>query len=778
MADFKLSASLVGHDDDVRAVAFPSSKAALSASRDGTVRLWKLLSPAPPVFDPTISSHSTAFVNALAYLPSTPEYPDGLIISGGKDALIDVRQPDKVPSDNAEALLIGHAHNICALDVDPAGKFIVSGSWDASGRIWRIGKWECEAVLEGHEGSVWTVLAYDSETIITGCADKLIRVFHINGKLLRTIRGSQDVVRALCRVPKGHPSGADFASAGNDGIIRLWTVSGQQVGELQGHENFIYSLVSLPSGELVSSGEDRTVRIWKGHECIQTITHPAISVWGVAVCAETGDIISGASDRVARIFTRSLERVADTETIRQFEDSVKESSIPQQQLGEINKEKLPGPEFLTQKSGTKEGQVQMIRELNGSVTAHTWSATQRQWINVGTVVDAVGSSGKKVDYGGKEYDYVFDVDIEDGKPPLKLPYNLSQNPYEAATKFIEDNKLPITYLDTVANFIVTNTQGATLGQPQEPIQSAPDPWGTDARYRPGDASAPQPSSFAPPPTVLPQEEYLTITVARYEPMQKKIEELNQKLISEGHKDLSLNPSEISTLHSLRKHLEASGATKTSQAVVGGLDLAVKLVTQWPYGDRLPGLDLLRLLSVAPETATYSGLDGANIIDVLIAGATESSTPAENNIMMAVRAFANLFDTDEGRTLAVREFDKIQSVVSSALSTGSTNRNLLVAATTLYVNYAVLFQSKSTDDASFEYILAILDTLNQILGAQNDSEVVYRGLVALGTVLTLGEEVVSAAKEIYGVKSTVDKAIGKASDARIKRVGGEIKTLLA
>jgi phospholipase A-2-activating protein len=53
---------------------------------------------------------------------------------------------------------------------------------------------------------------------------------------------------------------------------------------------------------------------------------------------------------------------------------VKESSIPQQQLGEVNKENLPGPEFLTQKAGTKEGQVQMIRELNGSVTAHTWSA--------------------------------------------------------------------------------------------------------------------------------------------------------------------------------------------------------------------------------------------------------------------------------------------------------------------------------------------------------------------------------------------------------------------
>ena len=143
---------------------------------------------------------------------------------------------------------------------------------------------------------------------------------------------------------------------------------------MHGHEAFIYSLASTPSGEIISCGEDRTLRVWKGNECVQTITHPAISVWSVAVCPENGDIVSGASDRVVRVFSRSTERAADAETAKQFEDSVKESSIPQQQLGDVNKEKLPGPEFLTQKAGTKEGQVQMIRESNGSVTAHTWSA--------------------------------------------------------------------------------------------------------------------------------------------------------------------------------------------------------------------------------------------------------------------------------------------------------------------------------------------------------------------------------------------------------------------
>ena len=50
---------------------------------------------------------------------------------------------------------------------------MVSGSWDGSARLWRIGKWECEAVLDGHRGSVWCVLAYNSDTIITGGSERM-----------------------------------------------------------------------------------------------------------------------------------------------------------------------------------------------------------------------------------------------------------------------------------------------------------------------------------------------------------------------------------------------------------------------------------------------------------------------------------------------------------------------------------------------------------------------------------------------------------------------------
>lgn len=91
--------------------------------------------------------------------------------------------------------------------------------------------------------------------------------------------------------------------------------------------------------------------------------------------------------------------------------------------------------------GKKPGEVKMIKN-NGLVEAHQvclilvfgklpvmthlgqWDNASGAWQKIGDVVDAVGQNRKQL-YEGKEYDYVFDVDIQDGVPPLKLPYNVT-----------------------------------------------------------------------------------------------------------------------------------------------------------------------------------------------------------------------------------------------------------------------------------------------------------------------------------------------------------------
>ncbi|KAM0244805.1 hypothetical protein ACHAP5_005928 [Fusarium lateritium] len=764
MADFKLSAQLVGHEADVRAASFPSPDTVLTASRDCSVRIWRRTQTSPPNFDATLLSRGSEYVNSLSFFPPSNDHPDGYVVSGGKDTIIEVKSPKATSSDNAERLLVGHAHNVCTIDVSPNGTYLVSGGWDGQARVWSPQKWETELSLSGHESmAVWSVVALDDHTVVTGCADKNIRIFDLRQSTAGEVSPNStihtpDVVRALCRVPQDHPSGADIASASNDGTIRLWNLNGQQVAELHGHESFVYSLASLPTGELVSSGEDRTVRIWRGNECVQTITHPAISVWTVVANPETGDIVTGASDSIARVFTRSPERTADEATLKEFEESVKSSSIPQQQVGGVNKEKLPGPDFLTSKSGTKEGQVQMIKEDNGAVTAHTWSVSQQQWINVGTVVDAVGSTGKKVEYQGKMYDYVFDVDIEDGKPPLKLPYNLSENPYERATKFLGDNELPLTYLDNVANFITENTKGATLGQTAE--SGGPDPFGTESRYRPGEDTQPK---------VLPQKDYLSITAAKYEAIFNKIFSINKNMVSSGRKDAALNPTDESTLSDLRTALESNKPVPQT-----AIPLLVRILTQWSYSDRLAGLDLLRCVAKYPLVAQFTDPSVGSLLDLAFtASLPQGETPNENAAMMGLRTVANIFSTANGRSVVSAQSDEAISFLERIIGVstepiGPFNRNILIAATTVAINLSVLVHRERLLAPEQRRRLAIL--LGTILSrdGQTDSEVLYRALVALGTLLSASK----AEAANLGIKGWIQSAVGRSSEERVKSVAAE------
>lgn len=57
------------------------------------------------------------------------------------------------------------------------------------------------------------------------------------------------------------------------------------------------------------------------------------------------------------------------------------------------------------------------------------------------------------------------MDIQEGMPPIKLPFNKTEDPWVAAQAFIHKNNLPQVYLEQVANFIVSNAKLETLPAP-------------------------------------------------------------------------------------------------------------------------------------------------------------------------------------------------------------------------------------------------------------------------------------------------------------------------
>ncbi|KAK4561421.1 WD repeat protein Lub1 [Recurvomyces mirabilis] len=773
--DFQLSAILRGHDEDVRALVFPTRKLLLSASRDNTVRQWSLSTPKPPTYDDTIALQGQHWFNGLAYSPPSKAFPEGAVAAGGRETFVFVKHIGSPPDADPHRLLIGHAGNVTCLAFTQDGSKVISGGWDSQVFVWDIEAGNVVAELKGHGAPVWGVMMYDEKFILTACADKMIRLFDVNGKSLATIKGHTDVVRCFCRVPTGHWSGAAFASAGNDEIIRLWTLDGTAMGELHGHEGYIYSLAILPNGDIVSSSEDRTVRIWRDGKCIQTITHPAISLWAVAACSETGDIVTGASDKIIRIFSRDQGRQADAETIRNFTESNRMYAIPAETASQgqpFQKENLPGPEALHSQTGERDGQQLFIRENDGSVTAHLWSSSTSQWNLIGTVVSGEGSGGEKKSHEGKEYDYVFDIDIEDGKPPLKLPYNSTESPWDAAKRFLERNELPMSYYEQVANWISDNTKGTRIGQSSQPPPPQQDPWGTERRYRPGDAGDGSTSGQKK----LPQRSFVTILEGNAQNAISKITELAK---SQQDSASSISEQDLSELQKLADQLSKSPSDPhPTQAQINTLFVPV---ARWPVKDRVTAIALLARLAVSPSfvTATCSG-ENSIVQNLASAGMLQPNQPTANNAVHAIRLLVNLFASDNGRLIVDSEFDSIFKLVKPFAENPESPAQYKALAS-LYLNFSVLLTSgaPSTEAARREarakvLLIDIATLLESESPHATDGDALFRVLCALGTLLTLGDGFRAEMKG--GVAGTLHLSASKpgAQQRNVKEVMQEIR----
>ena len=409
------------------------------------------------------------------------------------------------------------------------------------------------------------------------------------------------------------------------------------------------------------------------------------------------------------------------------------------------------------------------------------------------MVDSSGSSGRKVQYNGQEYDYVFDVDIEEGKPPLKLPYNLSENPYEAATRFLGNNELPISYIDEVAKFIVKNTEGATIGQ----SASAPsaDPYGTESRY--------QPEQSAQPKKYLPHTEYLSLTQAKWEPVTKKLKSLNDKHILAGNKQIALNPDGVSRLETVLKATMGSAVqAKGNPALLEAQRSVYMFLTQWPYSDRLPAFDVLRCFVAWPGSASLKDPKYGSLVDVVLRAAltTEDPIPASpeplsnlvsaldpsklnaNNIMMALRTLTNLFTTAEGRALAAAEAPAVVALLARVAGVegghgpiGPDNNNLQIALTSAAFNFACLAFNQR-DAVELEQLMVLCQIAEAVIKRQADPEVLFRAVMVLGMVLAIGGEARDLAKTLE-VGEPVGEAAKKGGEARLKAVAAECLELL-
>ncbi|KAI8880183.1 phospholipase A-2-activating protein [Backusella circina FSU 941] len=767
---YKLECTLRAHENDVKAIAAFSNDALVSCSRDKTIRSWSRTSPNLFSPDKVYKGHDH-FVNSVAVIRPNTEFPNGLVISGGSDKVINVYEPTQ--PENPRYALLGHTENVTTLSVSPSGH-IVSGSWDKKAIVWK--GFQQSYVLEGHSAAIWAVLFVEDDLVLTASADKTIRLWR-EGRQVHIYQGHTDAVRGLALLP-----GVGFVSCSNDASLRIWSLDGQCLQELHGHTSFVYSVGVLESGEIVSCGEDRTARIWKDGNCIQTLQQPCITVWTVAILPNS-DIAVGGSDSAVRIFTRDHERMAAAEDLKEFDELLAMQAIPANQVGDVKKENLPGPEAL-QQPGNREGQVVMVN-TGTAVEAHQWNSASNTWEKIGEVVGAVGNDSKQV-HEGKEYDYVFDIDVGAGpNGNLKLPYNVTQNPYDAAQKFLLRNELDQSFLDQVADFIIKNTGNTNLGGGE----AYQDPFTGGGSYRPGQSSGtvssgatysdpftgggsyrpsqPNPmggsttaysdpftggGSYQSPaaqqsnqPKVLPVKEYLSLKYAVPSAVEKKIISLNNEL--QGPEKLT--SQQLASLSAGIKYL-----SNPSKHPLDGIAIVVQICITWPADKRFPALDLVRLFALYAPQSLAAAVPNGNVVAFLqeMGGLNAAdANVSETNAMLAYRGLANLFSQPEGVQLIWEARQIIASVMQVDVSGRFKGKTARLAISTLAVNASILFTQKQEGEVELELTGSIIELLKE----EKDDENVYRFIMAIGTLMTQSSTCREAAK-VLEAKPVIQK----------------------
>jgi WD40 repeat protein/transcriptional regulator with XRE-family HTH domain len=313
--------TLSGHTLPVTAVAFhPASTRLVTASWDGTVRVWKITPASEALFIPIDSSwslrpsYSPDGTELLADIPTeaaanvwdttsgkelltlkeeaasfslTSYSPDGSVIAGISEQtifLFDAR------TGQLRARLTGHTDAITAIDFSPDGTQLASGSSNGEIILWDIAQGKALSTLRAAiTGSVpmvrYSIFAVafspDGKHLLSGDTYGQGIIWDITtGEKSLTLIYEEGIGNAsfpdIGFDAAYSPDGKRIALTGGLGTTRIWDAfTGEEMLVLRGHTGSVVSVAFSPDGsQIATASVDGMAKVWDAVTGMNLLTLP------------------------------------------------------------------------------------------------------------------------------------------------------------------------------------------------------------------------------------------------------------------------------------------------------------------------------------------------------------------------------------------------------------------------------------------------------------------------------------------------------------------------
>jgi WD40 repeat protein len=302
---------LVGHEYWVHYIDFsPNDKWLVSASEDGTARIW---SRADGTLLTTIKGHQS-FVSRVHFSPDSLQV---LTASADTTARLWSAQDGKLIR-----IFQGHDGTLIDAQFSPDGSRILTASVDGKAKLWDKTTGQLIHTLTTDSQALNVInFSADGQQILTAGLDNIIWLWDANtGNLLQSYVGHRAEISQVLFQPKGHL----IASSARDGSIKLWQENTAKSLHTLHLSSPVASLAFSHNGLYLAAGADnKKAYVWDiGQQPLQTA--PLLQVF-----ENHGDIVYhvefrhdnqtllSVSDKIIRVWNiadgRLLQRLAGHE---------------------------------------------------------------------------------------------------------------------------------------------------------------------------------------------------------------------------------------------------------------------------------------------------------------------------------------------------------------------------------------------------------------------------------------------------------------------------------